>query len=106
MTEIIDDTKTFTIALIEEKGIGEIVNIDYPASVNCGEVLDINAATKNIGNGSSAFVMELYIDGSMASRSTTFNLAAGATSEDKIPSVIAPSNGTSIDVAVKCIRIT
>ena len=106
MAETIDDTKTFTIALTAEPGIGEIVSLNYPASVKHGAEFDVNAATKNIGSGSGKFVMELYINGSVQSRSAEFTLAAGVMSADKIPAATAPAEGTSMSIDVKCIRIT
>jgi len=106
MAEIIDDTKSFTIALTAEPGLGEIVNLDYPTSVKHGAAFDVNASTKNVGSGSGTFVMELHVDGTLQSRSAEFTLAAGATSTDKIPAATAPTSGTSISIVVKCIRIT
>jgi hypothetical protein len=106
MAETIDDTKTFTIALTAEPGLGEIVSLNYPASVKHGAAFDVSASTKNIGGGSGTFVMELHIDASLQSRSAEFTLAAGATSADKIPAATAPASGASMSMAVKCIRIT
>ncbi len=106
MADIVDDTKSFTIALTALPGKGEIVNLDYPASVKHGATFDVTAATKNIGSGSGTFVMELHIDGTRQSRSAEFTLAAGATSTDKIPAATAPTTGDSMAIIVKCIRIT
>lgn len=106
MAETIDDTKTFTIALTAEPGLGSIVNLDYPTSVKHGASFDVNASTKNVGSGSGTFVMELYINGAMASRSAEFTLAAGETSADKIPAASAPAAGESMSILVACIRIT
>jgi hypothetical protein len=106
MAETIDDTKTFTIALTAEPGLGEIVSLNYPATVKHGASFDVNASTKNVGSGDGEFVMELYVNGSLESRSAEFGLGAGATSTDKIPAATAPAEGTSMAIAVKCIRIT
>lgn len=106
MAETVDDTKTFTIELIAEPGLGEIVNLDYPTSVKHGATFDVNASTNNVGSGSGTFVMELHVDGVLQSRSAEFTLAAGATSTDKIPVATAPASGASMSIVVKCIRIT
>ena len=106
MAEIVDDTETFTIALTALPGAGQIVSLNYPATIQHGATFDITAATKNVGSGSGRFVMELHINGTRQSRSAEFTLAAGATSSDKIPAATAPASGTSMSIAVKCIRIT
>lgn len=106
MAETVDDTKTFTITLTAEPGLGEIVSLNYPSSVKHGATFDVNASTKNTGSGSGTFVMELHINGSLESRSAEFTLIAGGTSEDKIPSATAPASGASMSIVVKCIRIT
>lgn len=106
MAEIVDDTKTFTIALTALPGAGQIVSLNYPETVQHGATFDIDASTQNIGSGSGRFVMELHINGSLEARSAEFTLAAGATSTDKIPAATAPASGTSMSIVVKCIRIT
>ena len=105
MADIVDDTKSFTIALTAEPGAGSIVNLDYPTSVKHDATFDVNANTKNIGSGSGMFAMELWADGVLKSRSADFTLAAGATSTDKIPAAAAPASGASMAIVVKCIRI-
>jgi len=106
MAETIDDTRSFSINLDAKPGKGEIVNLDYPESVLYGAEFNINASTKNIGDGDGKFVMELRIDGVVESKSGEFTLAPGATSADKIPPAIAPSSGAAMSIVVNCIRIT
>lgn len=106
MAEIIDDTRSFSINLEAKAGLGEIVNMNYPATVQHGAEFDIDAAVTNVGEGTGTFVMEWYIDGSLQSRSGEFELAAEATSADKIPAAIAPTSGAAMSIVIKCIRIT
>jgi len=107
MADVLDDSKTFTVALTAPSGKGEIVNlIQPPGAVKHGATFDVDAATKNVGSGSGTFVMELYINGTRQARSAEFTLAAGATSIDKIPAAPAPASGASMAIVVKCIRIT
>ena len=84
---------------------GEIVNLDYPASVKHGMQFDVDASTKNTGGSTGTFRMELHVDGVLKSALPSFTLAAGATSTDKIGITNAPSSGTSMACVVKCIRI-
>lgn len=106
MADIIDDTESFIIALEAEPGLGDIVSLTYPATVQHGTVFNVDASTKNVGTGSSTFVMEVYVYSALKSRSPEFTLAGGATSTDKIPPMTAPASGTSMNIEVRCIRIT
>jgi len=108
MAEIIDDTKSFTITLTAPStpAKGSIVDLTYPVSVEHGKSVDINAATKNTGELSGSFKMQIFIDGVLKATSPVFTLAGGETSADKIAPFTAPSTGTSMAIDVKCIRIT
>ena len=108
MADIVDDTKTFTIALTapEVPAEGRIVDLTYPIEVEHGATFDVNASTKNLGTLSGTFKMQMFIDGSLISTSAPFALAGGATSTDKIPSATAPASGDTMAMTVKCIRVT
>jgi len=108
MVDITDDTKTFEISLTapEIPAKGSIVDLTYPESVVRGAAFDVNASTKNIGTVSGIFKMQLLINDVLKATSPEFTLAGGATSTDKIPVANAPASGESMDIAVKCIRIT
>jgi hypothetical protein len=117
MADIIDDIESFTITLTPKPAKGEIVNLNYPSSVEQGATFDVDASTKqgatfdvdastkNVGTGSGLFKMQLFINGTWAATSSQFTLAAGSTSSDKIPAKIAPASGTSMSIEVKCIRV-
>lgn len=107
MADIIDDVKSFTIAL-EAPAVpakGSIVELTYPVSVIYGATVDINAATKNIGELTGIFKMQLFIDEALKTTSPVFTLAGGETSTDKIDPFTAPATGESMAIGIKCVRI-
>jgi hypothetical protein len=108
MADITDDTKTFTISLTAPAipAKGKIVSLSYPLSVVRGAAFDVDASTENIGTESGVFKMQLIINSVLKATSPEFTLAGGATSTDKIPPANAPASGDSMDITVKCIRIT
>jgi hypothetical protein len=104
--DTIDDVELFTVSLSSvAPAEGRVVNLDYPTSVEYEELIDINAATQNIGEQSGRFKMEIYRDGVLLKASSMFTLAGGETSADKIYPFRAPTSGTGIDIEIKCIRL-
>lgn len=85
---------------------GQIVELDAPTTAQCGTLIDITAKTKNIGDRSGVFKMQLLFDSIVKSTSPQFTLTAGATSSDKIPAVTTPTGQTSMMYEVRCIRVS